>query len=287
MIRVPSLLIVVGIATFGCTASPADPDTASKSLDDTDLTAPAEPDPDPEPSGPAVPIESTGADELRDLIRSDDPSTLTCVADLGIQPGEFYDKTTDQLLFPDDAHFFEARYADGAVVEIRIHPDIAGDDALRQARRVAEPIGLLPTELRSGIERVGFLDGDTTAQGDGGGEGIHVYAGNVARREQAGRFEETLFHESVHTSLDDIHADSPEWKQAQVDDGEFLTAYGASEPRQEDLAETALYAWALTHHPDRISSADAAAWTAAVPNRIALIETMLSGPATADAAATC
>jgi len=278
-LRVGLGVVGLGVVALSCSSSP------SESSEAPDV-APA--DTSEQFDAVAVPIESTGSDELRDLIRSDDPSTLTCVVDLGVQPGEFYDKVTDQLLFPENVHFFEARYADGATVEIRVHPDIVvGDDAFVQARRVAEPIGLLPTELRSGIERVGFLDGDATAQADGGGEGIHVYAVNVAKREQANRFEETLFHESVHTSLDAVHANSDAWRQAQAADGEFLTEYSASQPDREDLAETALYAWALIHHPDRVSPADALAWKAAVPNRIAVIESILSGPPTEAAAATC
>jgi hypothetical protein len=226
-----------------------------------------------------VPIESTGADDRRDLIRPGDPSALVCVVDLGRGPGEFYDKTTDQLLFPENTWFFEARYVDGATVEIRIHPDIATDaNAADQANRIAEPIGLLPPELRAGIERVGFLAGDATAQADGGGEGIHVYAENVALRESTNRFEETIFHESVHTSLDDMHADSPDWRAAQAADDRFLSEYAASEPEREDLAETALYVWALLHYPDRILDGDAQAWKTAIPNRIAVIESLLSAP---------
>jgi len=300
-LRVGLGVVGLGVVALGCSSSPSEstetPDVASAEAPIDTTAEPIEtteaPDVAPaDTSEPfdavAVPIESTGSDELRDLIRSDDPSTLTCVVDLGAQPGEFYDKVTDQLLFAENTNFFEARYADGATVEIRVHPDLGvGDDALVQARRVAEPIGLLPTELRSGIERVGFLDGDGTAQADGGGEGIHVYAVNVAQRERANRFEETLFHESVHTSLDDLYAASAQWLQAQTDDGEYLTDYSASQPAREDLAETALYAWALIHHPDRVSPADALAWKAAVPNRIAVIESILSGPATEAAAATC
>lgn len=229
--------------------------------------------------GEVVPIVSTGSDELRDLIRPGDPSAFGCLADLGTGPGEFYDKVNDELVFPEVTHFFEARYTDGSIVEIRIHPDLLIDTAPEtQAERIAIPLGLLPTELRSKIERVGFLDGDAAAQADGGGEGIHVYEDNVAVRESANRFEETLFHESVHTSLDDIYANSPEWRAAQDADEQFLTEYAAEQPEREDLAETALYAWALLHYPERISSADAAAWTELVPNRLAFIETILSAP---------
>ena len=231
------------------------------------------------PTGGMEPISSTGADELRDLVRPGDPAAAYCLADLGVGPGEFYNKDTDRLEFPADTYFFEARYDDGSTLEIRIHPDLVGPaDAAAQAERIAQPISLLPVELRANIKRVGFLDGVSTAQGDGGGEGIHVYEQNVLVREGAGRFEETMFHESVHTSIDDIYAASAKWIAAQESDEAFLTEYAAEFPETEDLAETALYAWALLHHPDRISEADAAAWQELVPQRIAVIETILSAP---------
>lgn len=230
------------------------------------------------PDGPVVPILSTGDDELRDLLRPGDPAAAYCIADLGVGPGEFYDKDADELVFPDSTSFFEARYDDGSTVEIRIHPDLIDDNGMAQADRIAQPISLLPVELRRQIERVGFLDGESTAQADGGGEGIHVYAGNVTIREQANRFEETIFHESVHTSLDDRYRDADAWIAAQQADNGFLTEYAANNATSEDLAETALYAWALTHHPRRISEADAAAWASLVPARIAFVNTILSPP---------
>lgn len=226
-----------------------------------------------------VPIVSTGDDQVRDLIRPGDPSAFGCLVDLGTGPGEFYDKIEDALVFPESTHFFEARYTDGSTVEIRIHPDLLAEvDPAAQAERIALPIGLLPIELRAGIGRVGFLDGDATAQADGGGEGIHVYEDNVTIRESTNRFEETLFHEAVHTSLDDTYATSEEWIAAQAADGQHLTQYGAEQPEREDLAETALYAWALQHHPDRVSREDAEAWMATIPNRLSVLEAMLSAP---------
>lgn len=270
---------LVGVAVIaGCTSQESVDDAATTTVGGDETTEQAVP-----PASEAVPIESTGADELRDLIRPGDPSALMCVVSLGVGPGEFYDKVTDELVFPEDVAFFIAHYADGATVEIRVHPDLLdGEDGRAQADRIAEPIGLLPTELRQGIERVGFLGGDATAQADGGGEGIHVYAENVAVREGTGRFEETIFHESVHTSLDDQFASSDAWLDAQAADGAFLTAYAASQPEREDLAESALYAWALLHHADRVSEADAAAWRASIPNRIAVIDTILSPPGVFD-----
>lgn len=266
--RLLSALAAILLASGACSSRSAGP-TAQPTA------APLE----EQPTGDVVPISSTGADELRDLLRPGDPAAVYCLADLGVALGEFYDKDTDELVFPEETYFFEARYDDGSTIEIRIHPEIVGEkEATSQAERIAAPISLLPTELRQNIERVGFLGGDSTAQGDGGGEGIHVYEGNVSIREQANRFEETLFHESVHTSLDDTLGVSSEWLAAQEADDEFLTEYAASVPDNEDLAETSLYAWALIHHPLRVSEADAEAWRVAVPERIAVIEAKLSAP---------
>lgn len=258
---------LAGLSLVACTSSSADGEDDGEAAD---LGA--------EYSG-VVPIVSTGSDQLRDLIRPTDPSAFGCLVDLGTGPGEFYDKVIDELVFPEDTHFFEARYTDGSIVEIRIHPELLVDTApVDQAERIALPIGLLPAELRAGIERVGFLDGDATAQADGGGEGIHLYEDNVTVRESTNRLEETLFHESVHTSLDDTYASSAEWTAAQEADGEYLTEYAAQESDREDLAETALYTWALQHHPDRISPEDADAWTAQIPRRLAFFESILSAP---------
>ena len=282
-----AVLLLCAACSNGDASNPADPNRvevsgadvsgaeATATVETAEVPATVE---ESRPTGGVVPIVSTGADELRDLIRPGDPSAAYCLVDLGVGPGEFYDATIDALVFPEMTYFFEARYDDGSIVEIRIHPDLVVGDAAMQADRIAAPISLLPVELRRDIERVGFLGGDANAQADGGGEGIHVYEANVAIREGANRFEETIFHESVHTSLDDRFANDPEWLSAQVADGSFLTEYAAGNPATEDLAETALYAWALSHHPNRVSEADAAAWETLVPARIAAITEILSGP---------
>ena len=265
---VPVASVALALCAISCAPEPTEP-----------ASEPERPDAASVPAHPAFgpePIESTGADTRLDLIRADDPSAFDCLVELGLRDGEFYDKVTDRLEFPANTAFFDARFTDGARVEIRIHPELGGPDEARfEAERIARALGVLPGPLRADVQRVGLLAGDAAAQADGGGEGIHLYRENVERRIATDRFEETLFHEAVHTSLDDRYAGSAEWLDAQRADGRFLTAYGRSAPEREDLAETALYAWALLHRPDRVPAADVALWRARVPHRIDVIARIL------------
>ena len=218
------------------------------------------------------PIESTGSHGL-DLISVEDPSAFTCLLDLGRGEAEIFDQRTDTLAVHPDAFLYVAHYDDGTSIDFRLHPEFETAAAAREeVDRYITPLGQLPTMLRSGIERIAILKGDETAQGDGDGEGIHIHSGNAEQRITDLRLEETLFHESIHTSLDDLYINTPGWKQAQQADGAFLTSYARANPNREDFAETALYAYALTYHRDRIPDAAAQAWQARIPARLEFFE---------------
>jgi hypothetical protein len=87
--------------------------------------------------------------------------------------------------------------------------------------------------------------------------------------------EESQYHEAVHASLDKDHRLADGWQQAQASDGRLLRPYGAQHPKRQDLAETALFAFAILHHPGRFPPADAEATMRAVPLRIACISRLL------------
>jgi hypothetical protein len=93
--------------------------------------------------------------------------------------------------------------------------------------------------------------------------------------------EETVFHESVHAVWDKTHARSAEWMDAQTKDGSFITDYARRNPKGEDLAESALFAFTLIHHPDRIPREAAAKIERAIPpKRISTIaEALINEPA--------
>ena len=104
---------------------------------------------------------------------------------------------------------------------------------------------------------------------------IVAYAETTDNRLSYDHLEETLFHEAVHASWDAAHRLSRGWIAAQNSDGRFLTNYARNSPEREDLAETALFAFAILHYPDRFPPVDTSDTLAAVPNRIDYIRQLL------------
>jgi hypothetical protein len=219
----------------------------------------------------APPFSDT-AGTVFDIITTDDPSAFLCLEALGQAPRQIWDKRVDGEPVV-EAHLFTARYSDGATIEIGVNPEFDADTALALANRFAVPLGQLPTTLRAGIERFSVHGGD---EGFHAGTGqIVVYVEKADFRASYNHLEESIFHEAVHASWDDAHRLAPEWQAAQQADGRFLTGYAEETPDREDLAETALFAFAILHHPDRFPPADTEDTLAAVPNRIAYIAELL------------
>jgi len=207
-----------------------------------------------------------------DIITITDPSAFICMDPMGQATRQIWDKRVDGEPLV-QAHLFMARYADGAVIEIGVNPEFDASAALALAERFAGPLGQLPTSLRAGIARFSI---------HGGNEGFHAGTGQIVvytemadQRASYDHLEESLFHEAVHASWDEAHRLSPGWQAAQTADGGFLTGYGAASPDREDLAETALFAFAILHHPDRFPPVDTADTQRAVPHRIAYIADLL------------
>lgn len=210
-----------------------------------------------------------------DIITDDDPSCFVDLAYEGIKSVEMPDKTSDGELFQ-DAHLFKAFYSDNS--EIRIAVDSSFEDAAvakREALRYATRLGKLPTVLRAGVRRLVVHEGheNTTAFSDHGL--IVVYSGNATKRISTNDLEETLFHESVHAAWDEKYAKSADWKRAQAADGAFATMYAKKKPVLEDLAESALFAYAVIHHIDRLPPQDAQRIKTQIPSRILFVEKLI------------
>ena len=213
----------------------------------------------------ADPLYDNTVGTVFDIIKTSDPTAFTCLKGLGTGARQIWDKRVDgepTVM----AYLFEANYSDGTRIEIAINPEFGSAEAARaQALRFAEPLGRLPTLLRKGIAKFSLHKGD---RGFHAGTGQIVFYDEAARqREGYNHLEESLFHEAVHASLDEEHRLAPEWVMAQKADGEFLTGYAERSPEREDLAETALFVFAIVHHPDRFPPNDTNDVLNAIPHR--------------------
>jgi hypothetical protein len=224
--------------------------------------------------GPPYPSSVVGTDF--DFITESDPDTFVRLEDKGRGLAEMPDKSDRSAPLRQPAFLFVAHFNDGTRVNLAIDADFkTQDDARKEALRYTPRLGKLPTALRRGVDRVVVHQGgeNVTAFSDVGL--IVLYADNATKRIGTHDLEETVFHESVHAAWDKTHATSAAWKEAQEKDGRFVTDYARKNPQGEDLAESALFAYTLIHHPDRIPKEEAAKITRDIPHRIAFVEKLL------------
>lgn len=211
-----------------------------------------------------------------DIIRKEDPGCFTQLVFSGKRLVEMPDKTqTNGELFQ-EAFVFTAQYSDRTSIEIAIDASFGTEAAAEaEATRYAGRLGQLPTVLRSGVTRLVVHQGGKNATAFSDVGLIVVYSENATKRIASNDLEETLFHESVHAAWDQKYAESPEWQRAQISDAGFATLYGKENPSREDLAESALFAFALIHHPDRLPKDDVRYLKQQIPNRILFVESLI------------
>jgi len=247
------------------------PDAAREAPPGADPSAPQK-----EATLQAPPYRSSVVGTDFDFITESDPDTFGRLEDKGQGPAEMPDKSDRSAPLVQEAFLFVAHFNDGTRVRLAIDADFKTQDSARQeALRYTPRLGKLPTALRRGVERVVIHKGgeNVTAFSDVGL--IVLYADNATKRIGTHDLEETVFHESVHAAWDKTHAKSAEWQDAQKKDGGYVTDYARKLPQGEDLAESALFAYALLHHPDRIPKEEAARIARLIPNRIAFVEKLL------------
>ena len=214
-----------------------------------------------------------------EFLQANDLSAFSCVRQIEQRRAEMPDKRNNGL-FVDNVAVFRAAYTDGSSTEIWVHPGVGAQAGTQLARDVAERVGLLPTLMRKKLDHVVIHQGDETAFSEDQGRFFVLYSENIRTRLRNHDLEETIFHESVHATLDVPMANSSAWKRAQRRDGDFVTEYGADIPRSEDLAESALFAWAYFFHADRLPAEVRDGLGDIMPNRLAFFHEVFvaSGP---------
>ncbi|KAF0243799.1 MAG: hypothetical protein FD180_3054 [Planctomycetota bacterium] len=211
-----------------------------------------------------------------DFILDSDPDTFVDLKSLGEGKAEMPDKSDNAAPLVKSAFLFVSNYKDGTSIDIAVDIRFEKEElARKEALRYTPRLGKLPTVLRRGVSRLVIHKGgeDTTGFSDVGL--IVLYSDNATRRIGTHDLEETVFHESVHAAWDKEHRESPTWLEAQKKDGCFVTEYARKNPKGEDLAESALFAYTLVHHPERIPKDHAERIRRAIPARIVFVEKLL------------
>jgi len=207
-----------------------------------------------------------------EFIKTSDDSAFACLSYEGTTRSEMPDKRHDEL-FAAGTFTFVARYKDGTSVGLWAHSDFGNQkQALHSIEPVAQAVGKLPTIMRSKLDHVVIHKGDETAFGEADGHFFVLYSDNIRTRIRNHDLEETVFHESVHATLDAKYLRSHTWRNAQRTDGAYVTHYAAQLPEKEDLAESALFAWAMLVHPGRLPRSIETQVRQIMPNRLAFFE---------------
>lgn len=201
-----------------------------------------------------------------DIIVPTDPTTFQGAPSAGQGMRTMFDRRVNDWVTV-NAYLFNASFSDGLTTEIQVNPEFGSVDAAAvEAEKYGRVIGQLPHILRTDLQTVWIHQG--VQPFGGGNHNILIHTGQSALYEQDGILEETLVHESSHTSLDALHATAPAWVTAQFADGNFISTYARDNPVREDIAESFLPYLAYRLRPGRIAQALAETFVETMPNRI-------------------
>lgn len=230
-------------------------------------------------AGVSPPYRSSVVGTDFDFITEDDPSAFDRLEFLGFQEFEMPDKRKNGEPLVQNAYVFEAYFTDGTKIKLALDQEFGSREAAEQdASRYSAPLGKLPSLYRKIIRHitVNFGGSDTTAFAEDKGHFFTIYSGNASKRIGTHDLEETFFHEGSHASIQEAYLESPEWKSAVSRDGAYITEYAKSS-KQEDFAESALFAYTIIHHPERFPDSDRKRIKDTIPNRIEFFRRVFSG----------
>lgn len=205
-----------------------------------------------------------------DIITSADRTTFISAPYAGRGMRMMFDRRVNAFITV-NAFLFNATFDDGLSAEIQVNPEF-GDSATAgaEATKYGTVIGRLPTVSRKDVQTVWIHKGQQPF--GGGNNNLLIHTDQADTYAAQGILEETLVHESAHTSLDAQHANSSGWRAAQQADPDFISTYARDNPTREDVAESFLPWLAVRYRRDRISDSVANTITATIPNRLAYFD---------------
>lgn len=208
-----------------------------------------------------------------DFIHGTDPDAYESMTYVGQEPREMPQAPSGGDLI-DSAYVYALRFAGDQTVEVWLHSDFGSESAAREyAEKVAPRLGKLPAFMRADVHHVIVHLGDGAAfeEGSAPERFFGLFSENMDLRISNNDLEETVFHETAHLSLDPLYRDTLEYQEAiRLDGGNHITEY-AGRVVTEDLAETALFVFALARAPERLPE-DVRVWmNTHIPNRVAYL----------------
>ncbi len=205
-----------------------------------------------------------------EIVTASDPSCFESIEERGIGMRTMYDRRIPGWT-RQQAFLFHAAYNDGLSLEVQVNPEFEATSH-QEALKYARIIGQLPTSLRKDVDTVWIHRG--VMPFGGGNRNLLIHTGQAAEYLSSGILEETLIHEASHTSLDEPHAQSQEWIQAQQEDDTFISQYAMDYPMREDVAESFLLFLAAEYLADRIDSRTLRTIEATIPHRMAYFRSL-------------
>lgn len=204
------------------------------------------------------------------IIIEDDPTTFDTLTIAGRGMRTMYDRRVNDWV-NENAYLFIATYDDGLSLEIQVNPEFGSEElALKEAEKYAPILGQLPSVLRKDAQTVWIHKG--VQPFGGGNNNFLIHTGQTALYERDGILEETLVHEGSHTSLDNPHANSMGWLDAQKADPSFISTYARDNPTREDIAESFLPYLMIRYRSGRMDPNMVKVITETMPNRIAYFD---------------
>lgn len=211
-----------------------------------------------------------------DFITANDTNVFTSLDYIGRENKEMPDSTTDEL-FDTNTYIFRVKFSNGNYTEIWAHSSFQSQSLAQEyANKLTDRLGKLPEFMRNRLSHVVLHNGNSGAFAESEANFFVIYSQNIDVRISNNDLEETIFHETVHATLDSDYLQSDAWLQAQQNDITFITQYAKDNSNKEDMAESALFAYTMLKHPNRLSS-DIETWVLTnIPNRFAFFETVFN-----------
>jgi pectin methylesterase-like acyl-CoA thioesterase len=209
-----------------------------------------------------------------DFIKNSDPDVFKSLTYMGQIENEMPDNR-NSILMDKNSYVFEASFTNGSNIGIWCHSSFGSKSAAEQyAVKLCPRLGKLPESHLRMLDHVVIHKGDNTAFAETEGHFFVLYSDNMDMRINSNDLEETVFHESVHATIQNTYKESKVWKNAQLADGNFITTYAKKHPDLEDLPETALFAYTMIKFPERLSISIEEWIKKNTPNRLAFFKTI-------------